>query len=400
LIDEEEDLGKRYERELIELYVYWRDPLHHQDCDLKTKRKALRYRVLENHLYRRAGQRWLKVPFLDERKQVLIELHDGHGHFGQQATWARVYKDYWWPGVYEQVREFVKTCQPCQLFGDKYNTNPPRRNVVQGLKLFEQFSIDFVGPFPESKAGNRYLLVASEGFTRWPVAVPSKAADADTVAAFLYKHVFTVFGPPTHLLSDNGSHFDNEVIDRFLAIVKTHHQFAAPYRPQTNGRVEKLNGTLGKAIKKLALENPLEWDNHVDAVLYAYRTKAHAVVNVSPFELLYGQQPRAISQDILQDLGRSLGFERLVKLEHRNFEQEDKEYEEVRVLEDNMFEPGTRVVRVRNKKRGKLDSNYDPEVFTVIAGFGDGSYQLMDNQGRVLKRRLNRSNLKRFHQRI
>ncbi|KAI8881370.1 hypothetical protein K501DRAFT_154406, partial [Backusella circina FSU 941] len=85
--------------------------------------------------------------------------------------------------------------------------------------------------------------------------------------------------------------------------------------------------------------------------------------------------------------GMELGFERLVKLTNRNVVNEMKEIslEEVHD-EPSLIEPGARVVRVRHHKHSKLDSNYQPEEFTVVAAFPNRTYQLIDSKGRLLKR--------------
>ncbi|KAG1318626.1 hypothetical protein G6F62_012250 [Rhizopus arrhizus] len=300
------------------------------------------------------------------------------------------------------MKSYVGSCKPCQLFANIQNVNPPSRSVPT-LNLFEQFSIDYVGPFPLSLRGNKYVLVAVENFSRWPVAMAYPRADAVTTALFLYEHIFTQFGPPSHLLSDNGSHFLNDIVNEFLTIVKTHHKYSSPYRPFTNGQCEKMNGVLVSSIKKLSIEQPMEWDTHLPAVLYAYRTKAHEVVKISPFELLYGQYPRSSRQDILQTFGQSFAFERLFKLMDGNIHNEESvanDYPIRDLVEADILEPGTKVIRVRQKKSGKLDSNYDPEVFTVLGGLGNGAYQLVDARGVPLARRVNRASLKRLLSRL
>ncbi|KAI9012703.1 hypothetical protein CLU79DRAFT_683271, partial [Phycomyces nitens] len=86
--------------------------------------------------------------------------------------------------------------------------------------------------------------------------------------------------------------------------------------------------------------------------------------------------------------GNALGFERLSKLVTRNTTIEDFPPAPVeQPTEEKVFLPGSTVVRVRPNKSSKLDSNYSPEVFTVVAGFGNGTYQLADKFGRLLKRR-------------
>lgn len=55
--------------------------------DPKLNNKASHYRLFNGHLYRLVGSRSLMIPFKNERTQVLTEVHDGHAHFGQEASW-------------------------------------------------------------------------------------------------------------------------------------------------------------------------------------------------------------------------------------------------------------------------------------------------------------------------
>lgn len=246
----------------------------------------------------------------------------------------------------------------------------PALEKVPVLRLFEQISVDFVGPFPTSLKGNRYILVAVENFSRWPIAMVSENADDDNVADFLYSQVFTVFGPFQFILSDNASHFSNDIVEKFLALVKVHHPFTFPYHPECNGMVEKLNGTLVKALKKLCISDPLNWDFYLPSVLYSYRTKAHETVHMSPYKLLFGLAPRTFCQNLLQQLDKKLGFERLVSLTDQNsFYEDHKEYPTQTTYESTLFPIGSKVIRLRKKRTNKLQTTFKPEVFTVVAAY-------------------------------
>jgi hypothetical protein len=143
LLLSEEGVSDCYEEGLVELYQYLARPGSNAHYTNSINVKSLKYRAEGDYLYRLVGQRWLKIPHKQERLQVLQEIHDGHGHFGQHASWARLYKDYWWPGVYMQLREYIASCEPCQLYANVTDDNPPSRSTINGLKLFEQFAIDF-----------------------------------------------------------------------------------------------------------------------------------------------------------------------------------------------------------------------------------------------------------------
>lgn len=217
--------------------------------------------------------------------------------------------------MHQEMRDYIAACHECQLFAA-----PPLKRTpvgrVQVNRLFEQFSIDFVGPLPLSTNHNQYVIVAIERFTRWPLARATRNNDAATADTFIYEEIFCQFGRPAHMLTDNGSHFANALLTDFLRLVRTHHRFTTPYHPETNDMVERLNGTLTKSIKKLALNDPVNWDRHIPAVLYPYRTRAHETVRVSPDELLFGQAALPPDQDILQQLGHTLGV-RMLSQAHR-----------------------------------------------------------------------------------
>ena len=51
--------------------------------------------------------------------------------------------------------------------------------------------------------------------------------------------------------------------------------------------VERFNRTLGECIAKLVHSENKEWDQYVDATLFAYRTKKHSTTNYTPFYLMY-----------------------------------------------------------------------------------------------------------------
>ncbi|KAI8338288.1 hypothetical protein BD560DRAFT_339628 [Blakeslea trispora] len=107
--------------------------------------------------------------------------------------------------------------------------------------------------------------------------------------------------------------------------------------------------------------------------------------------------------DPLQLLGRALGMERLVELNDRNIQIDDhnalQEYDPRPTVKRKYFEPGTQVVRFRHNKHSKLDSHFKPEVFTVVSCFANGTCQLADQMGRLIKRRVNISSLKKIHSR-
>jgi hypothetical protein len=182
-----------YEPELESIFLFLLKPWH-KSFSLRIKKQARFYEIIGGKLVKKIGDRQVLVPPIEERVTILESLHEGSGHFGQQATWTRLYTHYWWPSAYADVKNHVQTCSQCLVFNLPKSVFSPPNHVI-GERLFEQFSIDFIGPFPKTNSGNVYILLAVENFTRWPIAIASPENDAVTTARFLYDHIFTHFGP-------------------------------------------------------------------------------------------------------------------------------------------------------------------------------------------------------------
>ena len=80
----------------------------------------------------------------------------------------------------------------------------------------------------------------------------------------------------------------NQVIAQLCQKFQTKHRLTSPYRPQTNGMVERFNRTIGECLAKLVYDQENEWDTYVSSVLFAYRTMKHKSTGYIPFYLMYG----------------------------------------------------------------------------------------------------------------
>lgn len=230
------------------------------------------------------------VPTKGERPKILQAVHDGLRHFGRDATWKILELEYWWPNCFTDLKNYIVTCEACQLFDPANNNIPP--HPIEATRIFETWGLDFVGPLPTTPRGNKYLLVAVEFFTNWPVIAATPDATAGTTARFIYKVLFCTYGPPTAIQSDRGTHFTNKLVEKLCHIVNTKHRFSTPYNPRCNGKVERLNGTIIRSLENYSLGKPTDWDAYLPSVLWAYRTKVNATTGKTPYELLYGVQYR------------------------------------------------------------------------------------------------------------
>jgi transposase InsO family protein len=234
----------------------------------------------------------LVVPS-EMRREVLKECHDAlsSGHLGTEKTFGRVRERYWWPNLYKEVKHYVETCDSCQRAKKpKWSAKGNWEATVVGAP-WQRVSVDFMGPVTSTTRGNRYVLVFTDYFTRWVVAVPTKDCTSETAANEFVEKILLQFGAPEELLSDNGKHFVAEVVERVCQMAGTKKLFTTSYRPQANGLVERWNGTLALMLSS-SMEDDKDWDEKLPFVVFAYNTSKHAVTKKSPFELVQGRVAR------------------------------------------------------------------------------------------------------------
>ena len=149
-------------------------------------------------------------------------------------------------------------------------------------------AVDILGPLSESEAGNSYILVAADYFTRWMEAYAIPNQEATTIAQKLTDELFFRFSPPEQLHSDQGCQFESELmleVCKLLGIRKTR---TTSYHPQSDGLVERFNRTLLSMLATTAKDHPLNWEGQLRKVCMAYNTSVQATTGYTPFYLMFG----------------------------------------------------------------------------------------------------------------
>ena len=88
-------------------------------------------------------------------------------------------------------------------------------HTILEVELFDLWGMDFMGPFPPY-FNNLYILLAVDYISKWVEAILTHTNDTRIVAQFLCSHIFSWFGTPRALITDNGTHFCNKMIDKVL----------------------------------------------------------------------------------------------------------------------------------------------------------------------------------------
>ncbi|MCO5609537.1 hypothetical protein L7F22_063766 [Adiantum nelumboides] len=298
-------------------------------------RKALSYQFIGEHLYHKGKDIVLRrVSFVQEIEKILMSCHDGvcGGHFAHKITSRKILQaGFVWPSLHRDVQHWCRACKACQQVSDHKLFYGPRF-LIFAYGPFEKWGIDSIGPLPRTSSGKQCILTAIDYMTRLAEAtsvVCITAADvskfvldyicntssgkqyiltatdymnrlaeaasvvcitAADVSKFVLDYICSRFDTSLGILSDRGLGFRANLLDALLENLSIKHVHSTPYYPQCNGLVEKTNGVLYKIITKHVKNRPQDWDKHLTAALWAYRTSFKVSTQFNPYHLVYGQE--------------------------------------------------------------------------------------------------------------
>jgi hypothetical protein len=155
--------------------------------------------------------------------------------------------------------------------------------------LFYRVVLDTARPLPETKSGNRYILVAIDHYSKWCEAKAVADHGAKTAVKFLKDDVICRYGVPRFVLTDNGGEWAVE-FDAMCNDYMIHHQHSTLQWPQCNGMAECLIKTIkhGVTILSAAPDSANCWDEKLSKVMFGYRCGIQSNTKLSPFMILTG----------------------------------------------------------------------------------------------------------------
>ena len=143
-----------------------------------------------------------------------------------------------------------------------------------------------------SKGRYENILVITDHFTRYAMAVPTKNQTARTTAKVLFDNFFAHYGFPAKLHSDKVQNFESRVIRHLCKVAGIKKTRTTPYHPIGNGRVERFNQTLLQRLGTLQPTQKSDWKSYVLPLVHAYNATRHDTTGFSPFYLMFGRHPR------------------------------------------------------------------------------------------------------------
>lgn len=197
------------------------------------------------------------------------------------------------------VTKYCHECTRCQQVKPSKPTRAPLTSVPIG-RAWQMIAVDVL-EVPLSLNNNRYLLVIQDYFTKWAEAIPMPDQTAARITTELVK-LFSQTGIPEVLHSDQGRNFESTILRETLEVFGINKSRTTAYHPQGDGMVERLNRSLLQMLRAY-VDTKEDWEKYLPLTLYAYRTAVHSSTGYSPFQLMYGREPKfsAFSEPVAFD---------------------------------------------------------------------------------------------------
>ncbi|KAI2662301.1 Retrovirus-related Pol polyprotein from transposon 17.6 [Labeo rohita] len=298
------------------------------------------------------------------KTETVLELAHSHpmaGHLGVTNTIQRIRDRFHWPGLDADVP-------------------------------FERIGLDLVGPLPKSARGHEHILVIVDYATRYPEAVPLRKATAKAIAQELFLLASRV-GIPTEILTDQGTPFMSRLMADLCGLLRVKQLRTTVYHPQTDGLVERFNQTLKQMLRRVAAEDRRDWDLMIPCdVMFGIREVPQASTGFTPFELLFGRQPRGlldVAREAWEQQPAPLRtvvehvkqmrerIDRIMPLvrEHLSKAQQAQQRHYNRAAQPREFQPGDRVMLLVPTSTCKFLASWQGP-YTVLEKVGPVTYRL------------------------
>ncbi|XP_062864418.1 uncharacterized protein LOC134326144 [Trichomycterus rosablanca] len=235
------------------------------------------------------------------KSEVLVALHDDHGHQGCERTTHLVRQRCYWPQMRRDIDQWCQQCPRCvsaKAVRPKVRTFP---GCLLASKPLEIVAIDFT-VLERASDGRQNVLVVTDVFSKFTQAYPAPDQKASTVVRILTERWFYTYGVPQRIHSDQGRNFEGELLKALCKMYGVEKSRTTPYHPEGNGQCERFNRTMHDLLRTLPVDKKRKWPQHLPQLLFAYNTTVHQSTGHSPYELMFGRKPQ-LPIDSLLGLG-------------------------------------------------------------------------------------------------
>ena len=223
--------------------------------------------------------------------EILKNLHGNPmaGHPCAEKMLLKVKRYAIWPTIHKDIQLYVQNCKICDQERDPVPKSKTPRVPLEAKNVWDWVVCDLL-MLPNASAGYRYVLVFIDVFSGFVKLYKLKTKDTIGVCK-AFENLVCLIGPPRLLSSDNGKEFTSELLTNMCKVVGAQKRTSVPYRPQSQGTVERFNRTLIKDLRKRLIQYGRSWIDHLPYVEWSYNTTPRSNDQMCPYLIMYGRDP-------------------------------------------------------------------------------------------------------------
>ncbi|XP_054279278.1 uncharacterized protein K02A2.6-like [Macrosteles quadrilineatus] len=197
----------------------------------------------------------------------------------------------WWPGMEKSIEDVVASCSACQLTRNSVPKVPLQQWPTTSTR-WQRIHIDFAED-PESR---QQLLVLIDTYSKWLDVFIMSSMNSSKVIEKL-RTLFSSYGLPVELVSDNGRSFTSQEFKTFLHNNNVKFTLTPPYHAASNGSAERSVQEVKKNLLRQVIEEHQRSQRttlqmKLDNFLFAYRNTPNTVTGLTPAEMFLSWKPR------------------------------------------------------------------------------------------------------------
>ena len=206
---------------------------------------------------------------------------------------------FYWPGMHRDIKTAILECDVCRKYKDKHVSYP---GLLQPLLVpqypWSHITMDFIEGLPNSEARDTIMVVV-DGYTKYAHFLSiSHPYDAPKIARIFLDGVVKLHGIPQSILSDRDRVFTSQFWGEMFTLLGATLDHSTAYHLQSDGQSERVNQVLEMYLRCFSHLEPKKWNHWLTMAKWWYNTSYHTAIQMTSFEVLYGQAPPTSSETI------------------------------------------------------------------------------------------------------
>lgn len=333
-------------------------------AQLAVKSPDSRGYSLDKGLIRYNGRLYIGNQLALQTK-LISALHESPvgGHSGIHATYQRVRKVFFWPGIKMAVEDFVKQCPTCQK---SKNEHCQPAGKLQPLpvptKPWNDITMDFIEGLPLSD-GMNVILVVVDRLTKYAHFIPLRHPyTAASVSKLFLDQVVKLHGVPETIVSDRDPIFTSNFWRALIQAVGPKLNYSTANHPSTDGQTERVNQCLEQYLRCAVHACPSKWRQWLPMAEFWYNSSYHSSIKCSPFKALYGMEPNFGALPNLNVDASSAAYD--VAAERQKFTE---------MLKENLVKAQTRMKSYADQNRTERSFSVGDDVLLKLQPYSQSS---------------------------